>query len=43
MGEETFRDDDAAVVLAGVSPRANDVTDVVDHVLERLVTVLTLL
>ena len=43
MGEQTFGDDDAAVVLAGVSPRANDVTDVVDDILERLVAILGLL
>lgn len=43
VGEQTFRDNDAAVVLASISSRANDVTDVVDDILERLVAILGLL
>lgn len=43
VGEQTLGDNDAAVVLAGISSRANDVTDVVDDILERLVAILGLL
>ena len=43
MGEQTFGDDDAAVVLASISSCANDVTDVVDDILERFVTILSFL
>ena len=43
VGEQTFRDNDAAVVLASISSCANDVTDVVDDILERFVTILSFL
>jgi len=42
MGKETFRNDNAAIILAGFSSPADDVTDVVDNVLETLVTILRL-
>ena len=43
MGQETFRNDDAAVVLSRFGSLADDITDVVDDILERLVTILGLL
>ena len=42
MGKETFRNDNAAIILAGFSSPADDVTDVVDNVLETLMTILGL-
>lgn len=43
VGQETFRNDDAAVVLSRFGSLADDITDVVDDILERLVTILGLL